>query len=132
MKYNEPLYTATALYDFVAGSNEELNLKTGQKIWLAPQALQPKNLPGWWKATDSINVGLIPSSYVTIVGQLKKKTESNPIDSEPASEEVAQNLSATEEEIPKDKLADCNLETKHQQPSDNKEIQEESKEVLQQ
>lgn len=54
-----------------------MSLKTGQKIWLAPQSLQPKNLPGWWRATDSINVGLIPSTYITIVGQLKKKSESN-------------------------------------------------------
>lgn len=67
------------MYDFVAASNDELSFKTGQKLWLAPQSLHPKTLPGWWKATDSINVGLIPSSYVTIVGQLKKKTETNPI-----------------------------------------------------
>ncbi|XP_033210857.1 probable peroxisomal membrane protein PEX13 [Belonocnema kinseyi] len=133
VKYNEPLYTATALYDFVASSSEELSLKTGQKLWLAPQALQPKNLPGWWKATDSINVGLIPATYVTIVGQLKKKPESNPIISEPVPEEIAQDLSATTIGIPKEKPDDCNLETDQQQkPCENREIQEKNEEIFQQ
>ncbi|KAJ8688496.1 hypothetical protein QAD02_024291 [Eretmocerus hayati] len=75
LQNKEPVYTATALYDFTPASSDELPLKTGQKVWLAPQTLQPKNLPGWWRATDTINVGLIPSSYVTVVGQLKKKSE---------------------------------------------------------
>lgn len=77
LKNKEPVHTATALYDFTPASSEELALKTGQKIWIAPQSLQPKNLPGWWRATDSIKVGLIPASYVTIVGHLKKKIDSN-------------------------------------------------------
>ncbi|XP_046606490.1 peroxisomal membrane protein PEX13 isoform X1 [Neodiprion virginianus] len=71
---NEPMYTATATYDFNATCSEELSLRCGQKIWLAPKSLQPKDTPGWWKATDSVNVGLIPSSYVTVVGQIKKKS----------------------------------------------------------
>lgn len=73
--FKEPVYAATALYDFTATSVDELNFKAGQKIWLAPQPLQPKNMPGWWIATDNRNVGLIPSNYVTIVAQLKKKSE---------------------------------------------------------
>ncbi|KAK2584383.1 hypothetical protein KPH14_006768 [Odynerus spinipes] len=73
--FKEPVYAATALYDFSAMSTDELSLKAGQKIWLAPQPLQPKHMPGWWIATDSKNVGLIPSNYVTIVAQLKKRTE---------------------------------------------------------
>ena len=77
LQSNEPVYTATALYDFIGASSEELTLKTGQKVWLAPQSLQIKNMPGWCRATDSIKVGLIPSSYVTVVGQLKKKSESS-------------------------------------------------------
>jgi hypothetical protein len=77
LQSKEPVYTATALYDFTPASSEELPLKVGQKVWLAPQTLQPKNLPGWSRATDSINVGLIPATYVTVVGQLKKKPESS-------------------------------------------------------
>lgn len=63
------------MYDFTAVSNEELSLKTGQKIWLAPRSLQSKSMPGWWIATDNRNVGLVPANYVIIVGQLKKKSE---------------------------------------------------------
>ncbi|KAL2724909.1 peroxisomal membrane protein PEX13 isoform X1 [Vespula maculifrons] len=74
----EPVYAANALYDFTATCSDELNMKAGQKIWLAPQPLQPKNIPGWWIATDSKNVGLIPSNYVTIVAQLKKRPEVKP------------------------------------------------------
>lgn len=66
---------ATAMYDFMAVSNEELSLKAGQKIWLAPRSLQSKSIPGWWIATDNRNVGLVPANYVTIVGQLKRKSE---------------------------------------------------------
>ncbi|XP_012257895.2 peroxisomal membrane protein PEX13 [Athalia rosae] len=74
---NEPIYTATATYDFKASSSDELSLRSRQKIWLAPKSLQPKDNPGWCRATDGVNVGLIPYSYVTVVGQLKKKSESN-------------------------------------------------------
>jgi len=63
------------MYDFMAASNEELSLKVGQKIWLAPRSLQSKSIPGWWIATDNRNVGLVPANYVTIVGQLKRKSE---------------------------------------------------------
>lgn len=60
----------------MAVSNEELSLRAGQKIWLAPRSLQSKSIPGWWIATDNKNVGLVPANYVTIVGQLKRKSES--------------------------------------------------------
>lgn len=77
LQSKEPVRTATALYDFYPASQGELPLKTGQKVWIAPQSLQPKNFPGWCRATDSINVGLIPASYVTVVGQLTKKSDAN-------------------------------------------------------
>lgn len=79
VKCEDPVCVATAMYDFAAISNEELSLKTGQKIWLAPRSLQSKSMPGWWIATDNRSVGLVPANYVTIVGQLKKKSglESN-------------------------------------------------------
>lgn len=63
------------MYDFVAVSNEELNLKAGQKIFLAPQSLQFKSIPGWCIATDNRNVGLVPANYINIVGQLLKKSK---------------------------------------------------------
>ncbi|KAG5328908.1 PEX13 protein, partial [Acromyrmex heyeri] len=76
VKCEDPVCVATAMYDFMAVSNEELSLRTGQKIWLAPRSLQSKSIPGWWIATDNRNVGLVPANYVTIVGQLKRKSES--------------------------------------------------------
>lgn len=59
----------------MAVSNDELSLRAGQKIWLAPRSLQSKSIPGWWIATDNRNVGFVPANYVTIVGQLKRKSE---------------------------------------------------------
>lgn len=129
VKYNEPIYTATALYDFVASSSEELSFKTGQKLWLAPQALHPKNLPGWWKATDSINVGLIPSTYVTVVGQLKKKIESNPISNQPMPKDIAQNPSVIEEEHQQEKPEVCDL--KNEQPC-NEVVKENNEDIFHQ
>lgn len=73
----DPVHTVTALYDFASTTNEELSIKAGQKLWLAPSSIQPKNCPGWWRATDSVNVGLIPANYVTIVGQLRKKSNNS-------------------------------------------------------
>ncbi|KOC70222.1 Peroxisomal membrane protein PEX13 [Habropoda laboriosa] len=75
----EPAYIATVLYDFVASNNDELSVKAGQKVCLAPRSLQPKNLPGWCRATDNINVGLIPYNYVKVIGQLKKVKKNNEI-----------------------------------------------------
>ncbi|XP_012532367.2 peroxisomal membrane protein PEX13 [Monomorium pharaonis] len=75
VKCEDAVCVATAMYDFMAVSNEELNLRAGQKIWLAPRSLQSKSIPGWWIATDNRNVGLVPANYVTIVGQLKRKSE---------------------------------------------------------
>ncbi|XP_076637552.1 peroxisomal biogenesis factor 13 [Colletes latitarsis] len=78
-QYEEPLYTAIVLYDFVGVNSEELNVKVGQKVYLAPKSLQPKNLPGWCKVTDDVNVGLIPYNYIRVIGQLKKKEENTEV-----------------------------------------------------
>lgn len=80
---NEPVYWATAIYDFNAASAEEMSLRAGQKVWLAPQSLQPKNLPGWSRATDKSRVGLIPSNYINVVAQVTKRSDSD--NSAPAS-----------------------------------------------
>ncbi|XP_003700400.1 peroxisomal biogenesis factor 13 [Megachile rotundata] len=76
-QYEEPAYIATVLYDFVARNNDELSVKAGQKLCLAPQSLQPKNLPGWYQATDNVNIGLVPYNYVKVIGQLKKMKKNN-------------------------------------------------------
>lgn len=67
------------LHDFIAINNDELNVKAGQKIYLAPRNLQPKNLPGWCKVSDSVNIGLIPYNYIKVIGQLKKVKKNNEV-----------------------------------------------------
>ncbi|XP_033325622.1 peroxisomal biogenesis factor 13 [Megalopta genalis] len=74
-QYDQPVFVASALYDFTASNSEELSIRVGQKLYLAPQALQPKNLPGWCRATDNTNVGLIPYNHIKVIGQLKKRKE---------------------------------------------------------
>ncbi|XP_043802794.1 peroxisomal membrane protein PEX13 [Apis laboriosa] len=75
----EPAYIATVLHDFIAANNNELNIKAGQKVYLAPRNLQPKNLPGWCKVSDSVNIGLIPYNYIKVIGQLKKVKKNNEV-----------------------------------------------------
>lgn len=72
-KSSEPVYTATVLYDFSGTNEDELTVRAGQKIWLAPQSLQPTDCTGWYRATDHHGVGLVPANYVQIIGQLVKK-----------------------------------------------------------
>lgn len=72
-KSDEPVYTATVLYDFTAANEDELTVRANQKVWLAPQSLQPTNCNGWYKVTDHRTVGLVPANYIQIVGQLVKK-----------------------------------------------------------
>lgn len=69
----EPAQVATVLHDFVPVNRDELGVKAGQKICLAPMSLQPKQqMPGWCIATDNVNVGLVPYNHIKILGQLKK------------------------------------------------------------
>lgn len=83
LSMNDPVFTANVVYDFQAARSNEMSIKMGQKIWLAPESIQPKNNPGWCKATDGTNIGLIPSNYVQIVGEMKKKVNQDaPKDSE--------------------------------------------------
>lgn len=91
------------LYDFVATHNDELSIKAGQKVYLAPKSLQPKNLPGWCKATDNVNVGLIPYNYIKVIGQLKKvkrDNETNPVNEEISSTNESSNHSNRKDSQP--------------------------------
>lgn len=90
------MQVAHALYDFAPVSNEELNLTVGQKIWLAPQSLQSKNTAGWLIATDGKIVGLVPSNYIQITGQVKKAGSIND-ETVIASQKVVQNANASKQ-----------------------------------
>ncbi|XP_060826737.1 peroxisomal membrane protein PEX13 [Bombus pascuorum] len=99
----EPAYIATVLYDFVATHNDELSIKAGQKVYLPPKSLQPKNLPGWCKATDNVNVGLIPYNYIKVIGQLKKvkrDNETNSVNEEKSSTNESSNHSNRKDSQP--------------------------------
>lgn len=95
---DEPAYVATVLYDFIATNSDELSVKAGQKVCLAPKSLQPKHVPGWCKATDNVNVGLLPYNYVKVIGQLKKvrrNTETTSFNEQISSTGTAENSTPT-------------------------------------
>lgn len=100
------------MYDFTAASKEELNLKTGQKVLIAPRPLQPRSLPGWWRASNTVEVGLVPSNYVKVITTFKKK--SDPDESKPDCEESPFHDETTKNEetnIPKSNILEShNLE----------------------
>ncbi|KAH0535526.1 peroxisomal membrane protein PEX13 isoform X1 [Cotesia glomerata] len=89
---NEPVYWATAMYDFNAGSPEEISLKAGQKVWLAPQSLQPKNMPGWSRATDKTRVGFIPSNYINVGAQVTRKSDTDAYASSSSTKDLEENF----------------------------------------
>lgn len=62
-----PHYRAKGLYDFQTQSQRELSFTAGQEMIVAPKELQPTSVRGWILASDGKNVGLVPSSYVTII-----------------------------------------------------------------
>ena len=61
-----PHYRATGLFDFQTDRPGEVAFSAGQEIRIAPKQLQP-SVRGWLLASDGKNVGLVPSSYVTII-----------------------------------------------------------------
>ncbi|KAL7293370.1 hypothetical protein TKK_0013137 [Trichogramma kaykai] len=96
----KPLETI-ALFDFLPRSSEELPLKAGQKVWLAPSDLQLKNYPGWCRATDTVKIGLIPVSYVRPLAPGNRKPsgfQTPPMDQQPIVNEPAPVM----DEVPSD------------------------------
>lgn len=60
-------------YDFMAQYPQELSVRAGQKIVIAPKHLQPKS-KGWlFVSADGKKVGLVPSNYVKIACLNKSK-----------------------------------------------------------
>lgn len=60
---------ARAEYDFTAASEEELSLKAGDMLNLAPKEHQPR-VRGWLLASvDGQTTGLIPANYVKVLGK---------------------------------------------------------------
>lgn len=63
-------FVAVAQFDFNARSKEELSLKAGQQITLAPKDKQPR-VRGWLLGSTrgKKSVGLVPGNYVKVLGK---------------------------------------------------------------
>ncbi|KAM3606277.1 uncharacterized protein V6R79_013621 [Siganus canaliculatus] len=60
---------ARAEYDFTAASEEEISLRTGDMMNLAPKEQQPR-VRGWLLASvDGQTTGLVPANYVKVLGK---------------------------------------------------------------
>lgn len=69
MSGDDEHFVSFALFDFQGESVKELSFKAGQKVILAPKALQPR-FRGWMLGSvDGKSSGLLPASYVRILGQ---------------------------------------------------------------
>ncbi|XP_028983509.1 peroxisome biogenesis factor 13 [Betta splendens] len=68
---------ARAEYDFSAASEEEISMRAGDMLNLAPKEQQPR-LRGWLLASlDGQSTGLVPANYVKVLGKRRgrKHTE---------------------------------------------------------
>nr|XP_020478948.1 peroxisome biogenesis factor 13 [Monopterus albus] len=60
---------ARAEYDFTAASEEEISLRAGDMLNLAPKEQQPR-MRGWLLASlDGQTTGLVPANYVKVLGK---------------------------------------------------------------
>lgn len=63
------------VYDFTAQYPQELTVRAGQRIVIAPKNLQPK-AKGWlFVSTDGKKVGLVPSNYVKLALMNKSRQQ---------------------------------------------------------
>lgn len=60
-------YIAEALYDFQTDKDNEIPLKAGQRVIIAPKEQQPRVTDWLLATTDGKRAGLIPMNYVKIV-----------------------------------------------------------------
>ncbi|XP_017293445.1 peroxisome biogenesis factor 13 isoform X2 [Kryptolebias marmoratus] len=90
---------ARAEYDFSAASEEEISLRAGDVLNLAPKELQPR-VRGWLLASvDGQTTGLVPANYVKILGKRRghklaemQRLVQNPRPSETAARDQVQDL----------------------------------------
>ncbi|CAL8101508.1 unnamed protein product [Orchesella dallaii] len=62
-------FIAEAKYSFSAGTDKELNMKSGQTIRVAPAKFQPNDLRGWAVASDGNKIGIVPLNYIKVLGK---------------------------------------------------------------
>lgn len=83
---------ARAEYDFSAASEEELSLRTGDMLNLAPKEQQPR-VRGWLLASvDGQTTGLVPANYVKVLGKRRgfKHAEMEKLENTQASQTATQ------------------------------------------
>jgi hypothetical protein len=72
-------FVAVAEFDFVTLMNDqELPLRKGQQIRLAPAKFQP-DVRGWVLGSDGSRIGLVPTNYIKILGRRNKEDKSRVI-----------------------------------------------------
>ncbi|XP_076064502.1 peroxisomal biogenesis factor 13 isoform X2 [Oratosquilla oratoria] len=69
-------FEAVGLFDFQARAKSELSFRCGQKLAVAPRDQQPQ-VRGWLLASNGRVVGLIPASYVKVLGFVKRQDDKN-------------------------------------------------------
>ncbi|KAJ0004897.1 hypothetical protein NQD34_011111 [Periophthalmus magnuspinnatus] len=66
---------AKAEFDFTAASEEEISVRAGDLLNLAPKELQPR-VRGWLLASlDGQTTGLVPANYVKVLGKRKGRRQ---------------------------------------------------------
>lgn len=61
-------YMGEALYDYKATKNDELTLKCGDRMYIAPKHKQP-SVKGWLLAACGGKKGMVPANYVKVTGK---------------------------------------------------------------
>ncbi|XP_055018980.1 peroxisome biogenesis factor 13 isoform X2 [Boleophthalmus pectinirostris] len=66
---------ARAEFDFTAASEEEISMRAGDMLNLAPKELQPR-VRGWLLASsDAQTTGLVPANYVKVLGKRRGRRQ---------------------------------------------------------
>ncbi|ESO92453.1 hypothetical protein LOTGIDRAFT_120815 [Lottia gigantea] len=64
----EDHFVADVVYDFTGETREEIAIKSGQRINIAPKEKQPK-VRGWLLGCSEGKIGLVPANYVKVIGK---------------------------------------------------------------
>lgn len=71
-----PHFICQVLYNFDARQEDEISVRQGEKLRVAPQEMQ--NIPNWIIcATPSGKTGLVPQNYVKIIGKGRVEGETD-------------------------------------------------------
>ena len=66
-------YVAEVNYDYKATKNDELSVRCGDRIFIAPKHKQPVE-KGWILASVNDRKGLVPANYIKVIGKGEPRT----------------------------------------------------------